>query len=475
VPAYRLLFVSLFTALLTTSFYGNTFGIAEQGWFERHQRDTEAHVLGRIVIARSHGLFSYGGLPGIGDSQPPALELHRGWPDHRKLEKQYQAFLEDTEFEHFNPYMSQPGMQAIMFSIGDRLLPVSNKAKLNTFRFLTSFLTAAILSLALLWLLLEMGFLAAALAGISLLISQWLCVFGRNLWWSTWSFYLPMVAVMVFLYFKPVSRCKYRYLALIVLLSMFVKCMITGYEYLTTTCVMMVVPLAYYQAKSWPGAKRFALQWSVAIGVSVLAVLLSMTVLCFQIGSMKDGPGDGIGHIRHGFGKRSRGAPEHYEAEYRRSLESDTGDVIRKYNEGVFVFVDRLPFFGKFTSDKGENRIRYIDLIVTFAIATGLGVVLLCIPVKTLDKRLISSAMLATWLGILAPYSWFVVFKAHSFVHYHMNYITWQMPFTVFGFALVGLVFSQPVKAAYRRRKVRCDTAQITGDTSNEFQTSGDL
>jgi hypothetical protein len=35
-----------------------------------------------------------------------------------------------------------------------------------------------------------------------------------------------------------------------------------------------------------------------------------------------------------------------------------------------------------------------------------------------------------------------VLFKAHSYVHTQLNFILWQMPFTLFGFALGGFVLS---------------------------------
>jgi hypothetical protein len=47
----------------------------------------------------------------------------------------------------------------------------------------------------------------------------------------------------------------------------------------------------------------------------------------------------------------------------------------------------------------------------------------------------------ATWFSLLAPLSWFVLFKAHSYIHTQINFILWQMPFTIFGFAFCGLVF----------------------------------
>jgi hypothetical protein len=62
------------------------------------------------------------------------------------------------------------------------------------------------------------------------------------------------------------------------------------------------------------------------------------------------------------------------------------------------------------------------------------------------DRTKITALIGATWFAILAPLSWFVIFKAHSYIHTHMNAITWHMPFTLFGFALTGFVISNIMK-----------------------------
>jgi hypothetical protein len=53
--------------------------------------------------------------------------------------------------------------------------------------------------------------------------------------------------------------------------------------------------------------------------------------------------------------------------------------------------------------------------------------------------RSVPALIMASWFSILAPLSWFVVFKAHSYSHLELNFIVWQMPFTFFGAAITGL------------------------------------
>jgi len=52
----------------------------------------------------------------------------------------------------------------------------------------------------------------------------------------------------------------------------------------------------------------------------------------------------------------------------------------------------------------------------------------------------------AVWFASLAPLSWFVIFKAHSYIHLHMNFITWHMPFALLGFGLCGYVAERLVR-----------------------------
>jgi hypothetical protein len=63
----------------------------------------------------------------------------------------------------------------------------------------------------------------------------------------------------------------------------------------------------------------------------------------------------------------------------------------------------------------------------------------------------------ATWFSILAPLSWYIIFKAHSFIHTHLNNILWQMPFVLFGFAVCGLAIKD-LWHAQMGRKTRTES-----------------
>jgi hypothetical protein len=414
----------------------NFWQVADQQWFADYQHDTEAMILGRLAQSHQDGVFSHGGLPGYGT--PPSLQY------------QYEAYLKRLTFQSYSEYESQIGGQGILFSVLDRLIPLPTQAKLRVFYALTSFLSAVSVTAIVLWFHLEFGLLVGLCVVASSILSQWLVVFGRNLWWSIWAFYVPMVVIMF--YIRRNSPFTYKQpstFAVIAFIAIFIKCVINGYEYITTTLMMMMVPFVYYAIRDKVNFRSF-LTSSLALAVgSGAAILLSLTVLCFQIASITGSPIDGVNHIVNAFQKRTYGNPNDFPSEYSASLQAGTVQVVVGYIAGTSVrgssirgaYFDVNNYLN--TSHEFRSRvvyrIRYLYLICLVAVATGVLYGLGNAYGLAVERQRTTALMWAAWFSILAPLSWFVVFKAHSYLHEHMNYIVWQMPFTMFGSAVCGM------------------------------------
>ncbi len=56
------------------------------------------------------------------------------------------------------------------------------------------------------------------------------------------------------------------------------------------------------------------------------------------------------------------------------------------------------------------------------------------------SEYLAPAPILIFLVSVLAPLSWFVIFKAHSYLHAHLNFIVWQLPFAILGFAMCGAI-----------------------------------
>ncbi len=428
---------ALSIGLLFFGFFSNTWRVADQNWFATHQKDTEAHIMGRMVKSRQDGIFSAGGLNGWGTAKSTDAE----WIPSTALGPQYTAYLYELSFEKFSTYNSQPAGQGMIFSLLDRLIPLSPENKLKLFYVLTALLSAIALTAVIGWFYEAFGGWVAIFVLCSAVLSQWLTVFGKNLWWSLWAFYLPMIAVLYFLkrYRETLDRQLIRF-GIVIFIAVSIKCFINGYEYITTTLVMMLVPFVYYAIlDKWSG--RQCVKWTLVAGLgSGVAIFLSFIMLCFQIGAAKDGFMDGVEHVIWSFGKRTYANAEDYPPVYAASLEAGTIGVVITYMNGIFFDLNNyLSQANSFVSNF-LLKIRYYYLIVLFVVMSAL---LFWRSNKEIlaERRPHYIALIwTTWFSILAPLSWFIIFKAHSYIHTHMSFLLWQMPFTLFGFAVFGSV-----------------------------------
>ena len=139
----------------------------------------------------------------------------------------------------------------MIFSFLDQLLPFEPGQKLDIFYVITSLLAALALAIIVLWFYLEFGISIAIIVLLSTIFSQWLYIFARNLYWSLWAFYLPMIVLMFYLRKnKLLSSRQYLFMGMLVFTTIFIKCLLNGYEYMTTTLVMMTVPFIYYSVSN---------------------------------------------------------------------------------------------------------------------------------------------------------------------------------------------------------------------------------
>jgi len=432
----KVLFIcTLSILLLFFGFFTNCWQVADQQWFVNHQRDMESYIVGRMVKSRQDGVFSDGGLTGVGSRDATPVNYF-----DKPFSFQYIAYINGLTFGAYSTYSSQVGGQGMLFSILDSLIPLSPEKKLRLFHAFTSLLSALTLTGIILWFYLEFGLSIALFVLASAIFSQWLVVFGRNLWWSMWAFYLPMVVAIHYLKRNNAStNSQLITFGILVFITIFIKCLFNGYEYITTTLIMMMVPFVYYSILNKLSFRRFFRGLITAALGSCLAILLSFSILCFQIASIKGNLLDGVNHIVYSLQKRTHADSHNFPSIYASSLESSTTTVVVKYLKGTFFdannylsssnpFVRRLLF-----------KIRYLYLIFLFLIMSVFLYSRRNRYVSEKEGQSCLALIFATWFSILAPLSWFIVFKAHSYIHTHMNYIVWQMPFIFFGFAVCGL------------------------------------
>jgi len=428
--------------MLSLGFMHNTWNTVGRKWFVEWKSVQDTYFVGRLVQSRQDGIFSYAGFFGHGD-------VSRYTDQAELVRHQYDAYIEGKSFSEFNPYKSTTAAQGMLFSLFDQITTHPPQANLSIFRWLTSILSAAVLGLLVVWFYSEYGFVSALFAGGFMIVSEWLTLFGGVIYWSLWAFYLPLIALLFYLR-KQRSPSDTGKIAVIVFITILIKCVFNGFAYITTVLVMVFLPLIYYGViNQWE--RRPAINILIATLVAEsLAVIIALVILVCQNAVVLGGLGKAFEYIEYSLNKRALGNPGEFSGALAEGLKADYFTVLKEYVTGRAIkldlgfITDRIPGW-----PIEQLEIGYIWIFYLF-LAGSLLFFLIRSRLPETGKTRVQSLILVTWLSVLAPLSWFILFKAHSYLHAHLNFIIWQIPFTLFGFAMCGAViqlsFSKALK-----------------------------
>jgi len=450
----RFIFFCLSVVLLSGSFHTNRYKVVYQDWFADFSKSSESLVIGRLLYSEHQGIIAGGGLTGR------VLPEANGTDE---VSYQYEAYLNNATIENtkYAAYKTQPGGQGMIFSILNQVSPFNPEVNLFLFQGITALLTASAFSFFLLWVWNRFNFTTTVVCLILVFFSPWITVFGRIMWWQLWAFYLPFLSLLFFLNKEfnqknnPESQTLFT-LFWIAALSLGIKCWVNGFEYISTTLLMFCIPLLlYFFLGKWKllfALKRLAALVAGALCALVFNVLLlSYQIALYESSSLKSG----LNHILYSFFKRSTKSEYTFTTAISKSLEAGQLEVLSKYLKGAAFGITQA-----FDAVQvGFFTISFAKLFLLFFV----GSILCFLARKTIDSMIptkIVPFIAVTWVSILAPLSWHILFKGHSYLHVHLNFIVWYMPFCLFGFVITGILLSTYGSLAWN--KIRAKTSAKT-------------
>lgn len=258
------------------------------------------------------------------------------------------------------------------------------------------------------------------------LLSPWIIGFSTNVYWAEFTWFVPMLigliaACMVREETQKSGRMKLMLLSLGMCAAVFVKSA-CGYEYICAVMLGGIVFLltdltvALIEHKDRQKIKR--LFWATfCLG---MAALLGFTLALLWHAYIR-GDGDIYSGLRAIYyidvKRRTYGDPSMFQDVYAESLEASPIAVIKKYVEF------ETPIL------LGVSRYAFLPLA---------GISFLCLAIGTICKKIDKQYLiLYIWMGITAI-SWFVLGKAHSYIHTQMNYVLWYLGY-------MQIIFAVPV------------------------------
>ncbi len=417
--------------IIITALLNNVLGIIDDAYWLGWKRNIEYLVVGRLAQSLQTGPFSYGGLLGIINADDFDLSLDA-------VDRQYVFYTTPQgPYETYWTYKSVPGFQGVIFYYIKIVLGLEPSTSIQIFTWLMISLMAITLTIFVLWLMREFGRLTFVLNLVYISFSPWVLLFAPNFYWNLWVFYLAfLVMTVTFAKGYPSPWWVFGIMHGLV----FVKILFNGFEYITTAIIMSSVPIVYYSLLDRWQLRNFVIQMGAAISGATAAIASGLATLTLQITLNTGNYRDGLAHWVDAFGRRATGNPDEYSGIYAESLRASTFSVVWEYLNGpalVFVNARFSPII------PSNNAISYLSILILVMIISTILIYWLCVSGKRTEiHRKTIALLVTTWYSLLAPLSWLIIFKAHSYIHTFMNYIVWQMPFMFFGIALIGYFFS---------------------------------
>lgn len=430
-------FLVIAFAILLLSFQVNYFGAASKEFFDRHQRDSESLVLGRIIETKKNGYLSSGGFLGrFGD--------HKDFGNFKDfINNQYEVYKSNLDpADNYISYRQSIGLQGYFYAFFDKMFSLMGVESGGTRLFLNKSLASSLLALLIIlyayFVKTNFGLLAAVVFTSLLAGSQWFVVFSNNLYWMFFLVIMPFVIVTTYLQSRTSITKKYHALYILVSLAVFLKSA-AGYEYISTVLISAVTPLIYFAVRDRWAFKDFFTRF-VMLGVAGLvgffaAIIIHLVRLSTTLGGLSQG----FGHLWYIIVKRTHGEPNAVHERYRASLESNIFEVILKYWNGRALNLESMFGFG--------GGLAFSDLIIALVIFNmiGIGLIHRRKEMRKFERSNIAISLML-WFSVLAPLSWHILAKGHSYIHVNMNHVLWYVPFLLLGFTYYGFIISLVVK-----------------------------
>jgi hypothetical protein len=446
---FQWIFIGVSFCLLFFNFWTNFLHSADPSRFQGFMPDENARVFGRLIHSQRAGFFADGGFTGRIKQLDDGTERVKS--KSRFIE--FAVYKDDIDIRYrFTPYLSYSGGSGLFFSLIDNLLPFSNRMKYSVIQAILAALNALVFTFLIIWIMKYFQFIPSLLFLITTLFSVWLTLYGLQFEKMLWTTYLPLV-ISFFIYpkseFESLRFKSYLPYYAVVSIMVFLKCFFSSFDYVTAVLVMAVLPLIFYEIYLSSSIFKSVQRFIFASFAAVSGLLISLIVQIVQIGFYKGGLNYGIDHVGLAFFRRSSStllaSKEIRNLASIQAFEAGYFETLKKYFLAEIFNLKNIFHFIPGISELNKTFLYYInftELTIIFIVCSFIIIYVLNVKKNYLfekDYRKYSALIIITWISLVGPLSWLIIFKPLVYIHTFFMKVVLHMPFLLFGFILTGV------------------------------------
>ena len=392
---------------------------------EDFNRESESFVVGSIVEAHHFGFTS-----GIGRLARLCVENPEHW--FYNVQITYKSYIENKYYDEYQieRYTSQIGGQGLFYRVIDSLIykSLGGEASLLAMQYLNIFLLGLTLAIISYYLLVTFNIYAMIGFMFGIVWNQWIPLSSTNLYWVTWSLFLPMaISCMIVL-----NNKKRKYFLPLLFISVFFKSS-SGYEFISTTLVAMMIPLLGYEIMNFKNLKESFINLLIPSIIGVTAFISTLVLHVLRYVSSGTNLHDAIKMMQFIVVKRTHGSLSSigFQSEILEEiLKEPVGSVLMRYINATTV---NIPLGNSFF------EVKVWMFLIVIIIGYIYGFILFK---KDKNNKKLITLLVISIVSSLAPLSWYVLAKAHSAAHPFVNTILWYVPYIPLSIAYIAYLIS---------------------------------
>ena len=265
------------------------------------------------------------------------------------------------------------------------------------------------------------------------LLQPWSLVANKSTYWFISLKLFPMIFLYL-VYKYSFSNIKKRLAEFLFILSLLVS-LLSGYEFLSITFAVIFAIFAYSQLEGNVVKRLQILNFVKLVVVLFFTTIFGLFLHFLQLTFFLGNTALSLSYLSGRFNGRILGDPSSDVTGFAASADISPRFILSKYMEmPVFGSPLALPIFRYFTV-----FVFICILILFFNIFQER---------KYLEQRLernlqVRNVSISVFITLLGPLGWYIFAAPHSYIHFHINFILWYLPFIPLAFGLIPALYGK--------------------------------